>query len=264
MGVSTEFEALKLGETLPDLQMTRWGAQFAFTPSKGEYTSGGNGLTLISKPKTVFNKSANIFFINNLKIAGSRLVFKKDLDSLGNPVAEEQVIHVFINGNLEYTASGGLNDGSLIEIQEGVAVVFYIMGSAKFQKAFARESVEGLRSRLKMPSLTIYSSYKEKAANPLSCQSSRGPWGVEMSGTGDMYGVIYSPYSDVKIGSSTVFKGAIRANTITACGAGQIIYDEALAKFEVGNGTVATTPQLIFKGWRYHAEPDSEQPTLTE
>ena len=240
--ITSEFSHILNGMgSFDDLDLSRWDSRFELSSQSGSYIRGGSS-SYSPVSKHVFGTTQSIFFFNNVEINGGRLVFKKSDNNLDN-----ETIHVFVKGDWNYSANGG----SQIEIQEGVSVVVYILGKAVFKKPFASDSSEGFRQASKTPSFTIYSAYNDKASSSLNCQRPRGPWGVEMSGTGDMYGVIYSPYSDVFIGSSTVFKGAIRANTITACGAGSVHYDVALGEYSVGDGDGGGTSRLVFKGWRY-------------
>ena len=71
-----------------------------------------------------------------------------------------------------------------------------------------------------------------------------------------MYASIYAPLTDTLVGASGILKGAVRGNSITTCGDGDIVYDEALGELSSGGTIGGSTPKLVFKGWRYHAEAD--------
>ncbi|MDP5211735.1 pilus assembly PilX N-terminal domain-containing protein [Pseudoalteromonas tunicata] len=207
----------------------------------------------------IFGETKKIFFFKNLEIDGGQLIFTKesyDLDKGADNETPVDDISVFVAGDFTYSTSGS----SLINIKPGVSVTFYVQGKIKIQKPIESEGKEGVKANGK-PQLSFYSSYEGKVSEPLNCKEvnkrgNSGAWGVELVSTAAMYASIYAPLTDALVGASGILKGAVRGNSITTCGDGDIVYDEALGELSSGGTIGGSTPKLVFKGWRYHAEAD--------
>ncbi|MCB9914133.1 MAG: hypothetical protein H6828_03160 [Planctomycetes bacterium] len=71
--------------------------------------------------------------------------------------------------------------------------------------------------------------------------------------TGDFYGYVYAPGSDVTIPSDLHFIGGLAANSLTVAPGARLTFDSSLSNTEI---TVASLPKLI--AWRIVELPDAE------
>lgn len=149
---------------------------------------------------------------------------------------------IFVQG--DFTMSGA----SSLTIPEQSSLTIIIQGKLNIGAgAQVYTPSNGITAQGK-PVFSIYSSYAGDGT------------GVSFSGgTQQAYAVIYAPLSHVDITSAVGFKGSVLGNTVNVSGAGGIHYDTALGEVSGGGGsTSGATSHLVFKGWRYAVEDESE------
>ena len=197
-----------------------------FTNSSGSDSSPVK--TLVATKSSFLGNTVNALMFDNLEIKGTL------------KVAEDSDVILYVKGNFKMSGSSSLtipDTSSLTLIMNGALDIG--AGAQIYTPA------KGLTDK-GLPRFSIYSAYSGT--------------GIKITGgTEEIYAVVYAPLTDVEIASSSDFKGALVGKKVAITGAGAFHYDSALKNAKVGNdNSKATTPQLIFKGWRYHAEPDTE------
>ncbi|MBE0365141.1 hypothetical protein PULV_a1887 [Pseudoalteromonas ulvae UL12] len=203
-----------------------------FTNSNGSDSSPVK--TLVATKSSFLGNSADILMFDNLEIKGTL------------KIAENSDVVMYVKGNFKMSGSSSLtipDTSSLTLIMKGA---LDIGAGAQIYTPAKGLTDEGV------PIFSIYSSYSGT--------------GIKITGgTEEIYAVVYAPLTDVEIASSSDFKGALVGKKVAITGAGAFHYDSALKNAKVGNdNSKATTPQLVFKGWRYHAESEAQEEPLSK
>ena len=220
-------ELAKLQQKLPrqGLNVTGWGNHAQFDDEQGRDSFGS--IYMPTSTSILGRQYGSVYFLDDLIINGAELT-----------IAKGDVVF-YINGDFKLTTNGN----SALNINEGASLTLFVQGKSQIQ-----QPVNVLKKTLnsnKLPPFSLYSGYQDNSA----ATQCGGDFGVELSGTGQMYGTIYAPYSNVKFGASGELYGAIRGKRVSVCGDGDIHYDTALKKSQGGN--LGGQRRVIFLGWQY-------------
>ncbi|MCP4320708.1 MAG: type II secretion system protein [Alteromonadales bacterium] len=204
---------------------------FTFNEKTNEYkyTANGDGRVFTTFDAVVLGETLPVIKLTSLSLTGdsahARIVGDVTLYLTGD--------FVITNDSLMTIESGS----SLTIITEGKVTIAGGGGLLSGKQGFT----DGSNGRAARPSLSIYSSYTDTDTNQ----------GILLDGAAELYGAIYAPLTEVKVGSGATIFGAVRGKKVTVDGGGKVSHDNVLSSHDRGGNSSTGGSQFKFLGLNY-------------